>query len=113
MLKGLLYHCPSSSDEVNPPLQLGQLVLLKVGSGSASIPRHFPPLYFSHHGALLLVVLLEVTFTFCRSCRAFEPKWRRYSEELLGMKYAGASGGFRPLIPSIGKVHSRCDTCQG
>eukprot|EP00930_Biecheleria_cincta_P097023 TRINITY_DN88770_c0_g1_i1.p1 TRINITY_DN88770_c0_g1~~TRINITY_DN88770_c0_g1_i1.p1 ORF type:complete len:257 (+),score=51.62 TRINITY_DN88770_c0_g1_i1:1017-1787(+) len=26
------------------------------------------------------LVILKVTFTFCRSCRAFAPKWRKYSE---------------------------------
>ncbi|CAE7415884.1 trx1 [Symbiodinium natans] len=47
---------------VNPPLQLGQLVLLKV------------------------------TFTFCRSCRAFEPKWRRYSEEFRDIRFVELVG---------------------
>mmetsp|Transcript_1562 Transcript_1562/g.2975 ORF Transcript_1562/g.2975 Transcript_1562/m.2975 type:complete len:230 (+) Transcript_1562:957-1646(+) len=47
---------------VNPPLNLGQLVLLKV------------------------------TFTFCRSCRAFEPKWRRYSEEFRDIRFVELVG---------------------
>lgn len=47
---------------VNPPLNLGQLVLLKV------------------------------TFTFCRSCRAFEPKWRKYSEEFRDIRFVELVG---------------------
>eukprot|EP00434_Breviolum_minutum_P039773 symbB.v1.2.035333.t1/scaffold4731.1/size35673/2 len=47
---------------VNPPLNLGPLVLLKV------------------------------TFTFCRSCRAFEPKWRKYSDQYKNIRFVELVG---------------------
>lgn len=38
------------------------------------------------------LVLLKVTFTFCRSCRAFEPKWRKYSDQYKDIRFVELVG---------------------
>ncbi|CAJ1443760.1 unnamed protein product [Effrenium voratum] len=38
------------------------------------------------------LVLLKVTFTFCRSCRSFEPKWRKYSQEYPEIRFVELVG---------------------
>ena len=45
----------------------------------------------------------EVTFTFCRSCRAFEPKWRKYSDQRLSAERAASRGG-----PWRGRLRKSC-----
>eukprot|EP00913_Durusdinium_trenchii_P030509 g28579.t1 len=54
------------------------VVTTSVKAWESIVTNEKPPLNFGP------LVLLKVTFTFCRSCRAFEPKWRKYSDQYTG-----------------------------
>merc|ERR1711948_73856 len=38
------------------------------------------------------LILLQVTFTFCRSCRAFEPKFKKLAEEYPSVRFVNLVG---------------------
>jgi len=77
-----------------------RIVTLSSASAWSDLLQMTPPEGFGD------LILLEVTFTFCRACRAFEPKFRRLAEAYARVRFVQLVGngtvGAMELVQELG-----------